>query len=581
MSAHGAWAAFRYLWRRSATNRVKTSMARARDPKYALGLGAGLAYLGLMAWITLRPSTGSALSALPSAAAAFAPLLLAVLALGWWASGRTHMALAFTRPEAQFLFQAPIDRETLLRYKLVRSQGSILPLAILFTLVAHRALPAPLLATFLSIWLLSTTVHLHQVAAGLIRASWSSQGRAGLRHHWMPIVAMVAAALALAWAFQPLGVAYETAEDMGEFLASVRLALDRPGAVAALLPFRVALGPIFAADVSDWLFRMVPGVGLMAAHYIWIVRIDSAFEEAAAAAGVELHEMTTAFKEGRLGLLHAAKNKRLPRPWFRLASTGHPAVAITWKGFTSFSRSVSLSQGAFFTGIFFAFWLALRVLASDPHAAAVTATVLPAILGAMALLLGPIFLRNDLRTDLARLEIIRTLPLSGGEIFAAEVCGSAASLTVVTAFFGVIAFAILQLGGLTTPTDWRPWAALASAAVLLPPISFIAMGIQNGLVVVFPGWAEYGPTKAPGIDQMGEMLISILITSVLMALAMLVPAMCGGAVAFRLFGYLGSWAAAPAALVALLVLIGECVLMTVLLGEAFDELDPSQEGLLN
>ena len=72
----------------------------------------------------------------------------------------------------------------------------------------------------------------------------------------------------------------------------------------------------------------------------------------------------------------------------------------------------------------------------------------------------------------------------------------------------------------------------------------------------------------------------MLITGILLALALLVPVMCGGAVAFRLLPFFGVYGAIPAALGALAVLVGDVVLLVVVLGDAYDALDASAEGLL-
>lgn len=74
-------------------------------------------------------------------------------------------------------------------------------------------------------------------------------------------------------------------------------------------------------------------------------------------------------------------------------------------------------------------------------------------------------------------------------------------------------------------------------------------------LLAFPAWMEYGPSKSQGIDHMGGMMVSMLITGILLALALLVPAMCGGAVAFRLLPFFGVYSAIPAALGALAVAV--------------------------
>jgi hypothetical protein len=364
--------------------------ARVKEPRYALGALAGLAYFGWIFWFGLiGTGPGGDMPAevgLPALAEALLPVPLAVLAVGWWMSGRTHMALAFTPAESQILFQAPIGRETLLQYKLVRSQLSIVPVSIMVAVFFGGAIGIPYRTGVPSIWLLFTTIHLHQIASGLIRATWSHQGPAGLRRQWLPILVLAGAFGAVVWALWPLGAAYETATGMAQFLVAVEVAFAHPAAVIVFMPFRIALGPLMAVEPMAWLGAMGGAVALMAAHYVWIIRIDAAFEETAAEAGIELLEITTAFKEGRLGMLRAAKGRRLPRPWFRLRPEGHPAVAIYWKGLTGFTRSTGLTQGLAMAVVFLGFWALLRAMTGEPDEAAAAAMALPGVLGFVSLL---------------------------------------------------------------------------------------------------------------------------------------------------------------------------------------------------
>ncbi len=562
-------------------NRVKAKAARLKKPRYALGLVVGVAYFGWMGWVGFGPRQGGPVQpGLPSLAETLLPVLLAVLAVGWWVSGRTYMALAFTPAESQFLFQAPIKREALLQYKLLGAQVSIVAVSIFGAVFFGAAIATPPLKGMPSLWLLFTTIHLHQVAAGLIRSSWTSQGRAGLRRQWIPMLVLGAAVLALVWTLWQLGAAFQVATSVAQFLAAVEIVLSHPAAVAVFLPFSIALGPAMAVGVTSWLVAMAGSLALMAAHYVWIVRIDAAFEEAAAEAGIELQEITTAFKEGRLGILQAGKNQRIKPPWFRLRPSGHPAVAIFWKGLTGFTRTTGLSQGVAITLLFFAFWTLLLFLDPDPQQAGIILMAVMFMLGGMSLFIGPLFLRNDLRTDLQRLDILKTLPLTGRDVVAAEILGSAASLTVVAGYCFTLAFVFFNLSTAQPFLEWQPWAAFGTTWLLLPFLCAVAMGIQNGLVLVFPAWMEYGPSKSQGIDQMGGMMVSMLLTGIMLVIAWLVPVLSGGTVAFRLFPLLGVYTAIPAALMAFAVLVGEVVLLVVVLGDVYDELDPSDEGPL-
>ena len=579
--AGSPWPALLFLWRRSLRNRLRGALARAKQPRYALGLAVGLAYFGWLGWIVFSPGgDGSKPDLAGEMAHTLAPLLLATFAMGWWVSGRTHMALAFTPPEVHFLFQGPLSRRTLLNFKLVRAQFSLLPLCLLFSLAFGRLLPLPVGLTAVSIWLLFTTAHLHQVASGLIRSSWSDQGRAGIRRQFLPMVVLGGAALAMFWAFWPFFLAVRTVESVPEFLWQLQSSMGHPAAAVVLLPFHLVVGPLLAPDTGAWGLALAGGLGLLAIHYIWVIRTDAAFEEAAAEAGVELQAIAAAFKEGRLGAFQAAKEKKVRRAWFRLKPQGHPAVGLFWKSFTAFTRSLGLTQLLAILATFLGFWMILLYVAETAREASLGAMILPAMLGGFTLLVGPLFLRNDLRTDLQRLETLRTLPLSGRDVVAAEVAASAASLTLVAGFFLVLAFGFFLLAELPVPHWWWPWAVFALAFFVLPFFSALATGIQNIIAVLFPAWTSMGPTQSQGIDQTGSMMVSMLITGVFLAIGLLGPLIFGAVAAFRFFSIMGVWAVVPGLVGVWIILAGEVLLLVVLLGEAFEEMDPSEEGLL-
>jgi ABC-2 type transport system permease protein len=575
------WPALRFLWRRSFINTLKEMKDKAKQPRYAVGLAVGVAYFAWLGWILLGPEEGGPKRLLPGELArTVAPLLLATFATGWWVSGRTHMALAFSPPEVQFLFQGPLSRRTLLNFRLVRAQLSMLPICILFGLAFGRIFSMPIVPTFLGIWLLFSTAHLHQVASGLIRSSWGDQGGAGLRRQWMPMAALSAAAAALAWSFWPMLRELRALTSLEEFLLLLQGSMGHPAAAIVLFPFQLAVGPLLATDWTSWLPAMAGALALLGAHYFWVVRTDAAFEEVAGEAGVELQAITTAFKEGRLGTFQASKKNRLPRPWFRLSPRGHPAVGLFWKNFTAFTRATGLTQALSITATFLGFWLILLYVADGPREASLGAMALPGMLAGFSLLMGPLFLRNDLRTDLQRMETIRTLPLRGRDVVAADVAASGASLAIVAGFFLVVAFVFFLLAEVPVPKWWWPWATFGLALFVLPFLAALATGIQNVIAVLFPAWVPMGPTQSQGVDQTGNMMVSMLITGVLLLIGLLAPLTFGVVAAFRLFSTMGVWAVIPGLVGVWVILVGEVILLVVLLGEAYDEMDPSVEGLL-
>ncbi len=142
------------------------------------------------------------------------------------------------------------------------------------------------------------------------------------------------------------------------------------------------------------------------------------------------------------------------------------------------------------------------------------------------LFVGPQWIRNDLRTDLARFDLLRSYPIPGASLVAAEVAGSAIVLTAIQ--LGLLAFAYLAfLGDENSPLTLSERSLiLLAAAVYLPPVNYIGMLIQNGGAVLFPAWVRSGPERAGGVEALGQNMLLIIVYAATLAVLIAVPAAC-------------------------------------------------------
>ena len=116
--------------------------------------------------------------------------------------------------------------------------------------------------------------------------------------------------------------------------------LRQPAAAVVLLPFRLLMAPVGATTIGAWATAMVPAIGLLLIHYLWVMRSQVAFEEAALRASAETVD--------RLAQLRGEK-KALPKKAGRtlpLKATGWPGTAIIWKNI------IAISRGAFSRSFF-------------------------------------------------------------------------------------------------------------------------------------------------------------------------------------------------------------------------------------
>src|SRR5690349_1685878 len=121
----------------TARNRLRLRLRRLREPRYLLGAIAGAAYLYFSFFARLRTARGGRRRAGPAAPVALASAigagisglgglaLLAIAALAWILPFESGL-LAFSEPEIQFLFPAPVTRRALLLHRMIRSQIGLL-----------------------------------------------------------------------------------------------------------------------------------------------------------------------------------------------------------------------------------------------------------------------------------------------------------------------------------------------------------------------------------------------------------------------------------------------------------------------
>jgi hypothetical protein len=119
---------------------------------------------------------------------------------------------------------------------------------------------------------------------------------------------------------------------------------------------------------------------------------------------------------------------------------------------------------------------------------------------------------------------------------------------------------------------WR-LSAGAGFAVLAPALIFAQLAIHNGMALIFPAWVPLGYQRARGLDAMGQRLIMLFGTWLLLAAMALPGAVAGAIVWFATQAVLGPAAVVPAAMVCTVVIAMEVLVATEALGPAYERLD--------
>jgi hypothetical protein len=370
---------------------------------------------------------------------------------------------------------------------------------------------------------------------------------------------LVDAAAAMPW--------LRAAWDLGlrEFLAAAHDVAVRPVPAALLFPGRLLSRPMLAESWAEWARVLLPAAAILMAHYVWVVRSDAAFEESAAAA---------ALARERGGRRSGRAPRFTVRSIPRLAPTGWPAGALLWKNLAAVVRT-GRARGTLVG--FAAVAVGVAVLSVGGRGETLLEIVgwLAAMWAGFLLVLGPQWIRNDLRTDLSRLASLRSYPLRGEIVVGAETASSTVVLTALQ--LGLIGIAYLAFWGaeVQEPSHELRTAALAGAVVFLPAINFLAMLIQNGAALLLPAWSRVGPDRPIGVEALGHNMLVMSGFIVILAALLLVPAAIAGAVLVGLEPSLGGWAAAPSAVSALVVTALEARLLLARLGRVFEATDPA------
>lgn len=549
--------ALRFLVVRSARHRAAAQLRRLAEPRYLVAAGLGLAYL---ASLFARPPRAQLTSASVSDIALIAGSAGLAAWTAWvWTLGRGSRLVGFSPPELTFLAAGPIGTTRLLLYKLARGQLAIVVNAVLWTLLlgwsgaglaAWRELPA--------VWMLLTTVQLHHLGATLARREDPAAGERRWRVEWTALVAIAALlTLAVTRMWPPLRAGWSAGID--ELLPAARIALEQPLVATLLAPFRIAVAPLAAPSVADWLAALPGAALLLALHVAWILAVRERFRR------------TAAESPGQ----GAGASRRLAwsAPLAGLSPTGTAALAVTWKNVTAVARrrrAAVLTAGA--AGVALTAVLSGRLLGPIVPQSIVAVAAVWA--GAFALL-GPQWVRNDLRTDLRHLDWVRSWPLPGAAIVAAEVLASTLVLTALQ--FGLLAIAgVAAVASGALAVDAGTAAAIAAGIVALPLVNGMHLLVHNALAVLYPGWVALGPEPRAGIEGLGQQAI-VLIAGLGGLMLLLLPWTIAASLAWTAadaFGITGRVTQAAAALITAPVALATSAALVRWLGERIERLEP-------
>lgn len=594
------FSALLYLRVTSFRNWVVSRVRRLRQPKYLVGAIVGCAYFYFFFFRPLGQGPGprpgavvpdparEALEAAVALPADWLPVTTAFGALGllvfttfMWVVPTQRAALGFTEAEIAFLFPAPVHRRWLVHFRLLSAQLRSLVGAVVMMLFSHRwsAFGGNALTHAIGWWFIFSALNLHFSGATFTLTRLTDLGFGAWRRRLLVLGAIAGVStvailrLPAELPVPPLGTGIDLPA-ASEWL----IALTTTAPLSWLLaPFGLVAAPFLAVDARAFLLALGPAVAVLTLHYLWVVRSAVAFEDAAVDYAQKRGARLAAWRSGgRRPDQTFAKGR--PGP-FRLAASGRPEVAFLWKNLLSTWPYFTLRVWAIAAFVIVAagVWLNRH---PDAHLLASTVGAVALVFAAYVLIVGPQFARQDIRSDLAHADILKTYPLPGWQILLGELLTPTVILTGVLWLALLTATVALQAAGpqIGWLTPSLRVAAGLGLAFVAPVVVALQLLVPNAAALLFPGWFQLSRTRGGGPEVIGQRMIFFFAQVVTMLGALLPAGLAGGAVILMFHWLIGLPAAVALAAVAVFVVLAAEVWAGVRwLGTRFETLDLSAD----
>ena len=578
-----------YLQLTSLRNAMRARVQRLRQPKYFLAalVGAAYFYFFFFRHVAARHNPLQGRPPLPIERVDWSGLLeplgalvlLAAVVVAWILPN-SRAALAFTEAEVAFLFPAPVTRRTLVYFKIIKSQLSILISSLILTLISNRwdFLGGSMWMHAVGWWLVFSTYNLHLIGASFARTRLLDFGVDVRRRRFVVVGALAIVGLGTwLWACRKLPAPSEADLSSVESLIDyVNTVLASPPLVWLLLPFRLVIRPFLAGSLVHFVAVLWPALLLLMAHYLWVVRSDVAFEEASVALSQKRAERQAAIRAGKWSVGAPIKIRREP---FALTAKGAPSIAFLWKSLIS-AGPIYYPKNWLILGVVLVagmFWLGHNPL-YRPFLTGIGA--FSGALIAYGLFFGPVLSRRGTGQLLERFDLLKSYPVHGWQAVLGELL---CPVTILCAFEWICLLLLALAIGLSKPGgEMSPLVigtGAASAALLMGPLVGLLFALNFAGILYFPAWLSASTQQGAGIEKVGQRLI-FFVGYVVVLVGTLLPALGLGALPFLLVWLFSDQLALAIALGSVLAcaaLVGEFALAIWWLGRRFERFDLSVE----
>ena len=560
----------------SAKNRTRTRLCRLREPRYLIGAIVGVAYLYFTVFAQgrrpgIRAGRGRTrgnrppfelLSAMQMAGTSLAALAFAVFAAVAWVLPMRSGLLEFSKAETAFLFPAPVSRRQLLVHRIVRSQIGSLVAAAFIAIFATPVSGLGRLRLAFGMWLLFVTARIYFAAVTLTRARLNAPSAAARRIAWLPIGALVTGV-----AIVGVSIARQFAQPAGS-ISDVVVRLSRATASGVpnmvLRPFILMLRPPLSTTLPSFLAALGWSLCVLGVVTAWLLLSDGMFDAVAGESGAQETKETRA---------HLSTPSARQVGW-TLAPSGRIESLLLWKNAMQTIRGTGAG-----------FWRyalpALGVLvatsaggmsANGMRGPAGFFSMCSILVALGAVLFGPQMMRLDLRSDFEHLDVLKTWPARGADVIRGEMAWPALAVSIV-ACLAIVVAGIFSGTALPEVRFVSRWSFAIAAAFTAPALIAAQFVVHNAATIFFPAWVQLGRQRTRGIDAMGQRLI--MLAAILLALLLFaVPgAVAGGTVWLVFHRMTGDVIYVPIAMLFAAIVFVEVLVVTELLGPAYERID--------
>jgi len=556
---------------RSTRNRIIYRLRRLRDPRYLIGAIAGFAYLWLMFFRNTRGAHSKQFVLLTGDMFAdfFGVVVLALMVLAW-ALPSDSGGLQFSEAEIAFLFPAPLRRRDLLLYKIIRAQPQALGSAIAFFIFGWRR------SWLIGTWAALSVLGIYFTFVALARARLKLM-HVGFIARLLIVSVVMTGLVSLAVSDivkkHPLVLKGKTGPGVIQQLHGA----FRGGPIGAVLFVPRLFATAASAPTPAQLATSIAALAVLGAIlFLLAVRMNVSFEEASivhSARRAARIDRLRARQSGRM----AVSYRRLGSP-FKLGETGWPETAIVWK------NVIALMRTGFGIIVLFLLMAALMLGIALYHHDEIAYKVIGGLflfMSAFFPLSGPQLFANDLRLDLARSEILKSYPIVGERLVAAELAAPLVVIAALEVVFAGCGSLLLRLSG-TTERFGRLAATpefVITVLVLTLPVCAMLLLIRNAVPLYFPAWSLRPADDVRSFVNVGQRIV-VLFANLFALVISLIPAsivfLPTAFIAYKFFSASAMFipiATVPAAMVICI----EVWFGIKLLGARFDAMDVSNE----